>query len=136
MKVEIIDASSLRVPPRLPVTLKDQLIIENCFIRSEERWIGTVDGEIACMWGLIPPTILSWSAYIWLYHNRLVEDHKFRFIRHSQLQVKRMLAIYPNIVGDCIAANDTGRKWLKWLGADFGPPDGPLIPFTIRAKHG
>lgn len=136
MKVEIIDARMLRLMPRVPVTLHDLLIIESCFNRSEERWIGTVDGKIACMWGLIPPTILSDFAYIWLYHNRLVEDHKFRFIRHSQLQVKRMLEIYPNIIGDCVISNSTGRKWLEWLGAKFGPPDGPLVPFTIRANHG
>jgi hypothetical protein len=136
MKVEIIDASSLRAMPKLPVTPKNLAIIESCFIRSEERWIGTVDGKIACLWGLIPPTILSWSAYIWLYHNGLIEDHKFLFIRHSQLQMKRMLTLYPKIAGDCVITNATGRKWLEWLGASFGPPEGPLVPFTIRAKHG
>lgn len=109
-------------------------LIGACYSRSEERWIGTVDGVVACLWGLIPPTLMSDRAYLWLYNNELVDEHKFAFIRHSQVQMKRMLKLYPIIVGDCLISNDSGRQWLRWLGATFGPPDGPLAPFEIKAK--
>lgn len=114
------------------LTDEEYEIIGNCFIRSEERWIGAVDGVVACLWGLIPPSLMSDQAYLWLYHNELVEEHKFAFIRHSQVQMQRMLQLYPIIIGDCLVSNATGRKWLMWLGAEFAYPNGGLAPFQIR----
>jgi hypothetical protein len=48
--------------------------------------------------------------------------------------MQRMLKSYPIIVGDCMVSNTMGRRWLKWLGAEFGYPGGELVPFEIRAK--
>ena len=121
MKVEIIDACQVCLLPRLPhLDDQSQRIVIDCFMRSEERWIGAVDGKIACVWGLIPPTLLSDIAYLWLYNNELVTQHKFAFVRHSQIQMERMLKLYPNIIGDCVYNNTTARRWLEWLGAKFG----------------
>lgn len=134
--VVIYDAGRInfsRLPKPEEVSKTDWIIIESTFVRSDFRWIGIVDGKIACMWGLIPPTILSWSAYIWLYTNPLVEEHKFLFIRHSQRQMEQMLRLFPNIVGDCVKANTTAQRWLKFLGAKFGASQGETIPFRIGA---
>ena len=138
MKVEVASAKDIdfKLIPRVELDLHAWSVIGDCYKRSDERWIGTVDNKIACMWGLIPPTFLSNVAYIWLYHNQLVEDHKFLFIRHSQRHMEVMLRIYPNIEGDCLIGNASGLQWLKWLGADFGMPNSHFIPFKIRAKHG
>lgn len=136
MIVRIIDAQQVdfaNLPKPDHMSKHDWIITESAFVRSDFRWIGTVDGKIACMWGLIPPTILSWSAYIWLYTNPLVEEHKFRFIRHSQREMESMLRLFPNIVGDCVTTNSTAKRWLEWLGAKFGPPQGDLVPFRIGA---
>jgi hypothetical protein len=137
MNVEIIEVSDCEFRSLIRqgrLTNQEYALIEACFVRSEERWIGSVDKVVACLWGLIPPTLLSDTAYLWLYNNELVDEHKFAFIRHSQVQMKRMLALYPLIVGDCLISNQSGRQWLKWLGAQFGPTDGPLVPFVIKAK--
>ena len=137
MKVEIVDVSGydFSIFPAQDALTRDQwIIVGDCYCRSEERFIGTADNALACMWGLIPPTLMSDRAYLWLYHNELVEQHKFAFIRHSQVQVKRMLKSYPLIVGDCVVSNRTGRRWLEWLGAEFGYPNGEFAPFEIKAK--
>jgi hypothetical protein len=139
MNVEIVDMSKIdfQAIQRLSyVSTVDWDIIHTCYSRSEQRWAGLVDGTIACLWGLIPPSLLSDQAYLWLMHTPLVENHKFRFIRHSQIQMKKMLELYPNIVGDCLISNRTGKKWLEWLGAKFtDPPDREgLVPFHIRAE--
>jgi len=140
MKVNIVDVSGYDFsvfPLQGGLTNEQWKIVGDCYYRSEERFIGTADDVLACMWGLIPPTLMSDRAYLWLYHNDLVEQHKFAFIRHSQIQVKRMLKSYPLISGDCIISNTTGRRWLTWLGAEFGYPQGDLAPFEIKAKaHG
>jgi len=104
--------------------------------RSEEVRYGMVDGKIACVWGLIPPTLLSNKAYLWLLTTDIVAEHKFLFVRHSQRYVEEALKQYPIIVGDCLIGNASAMRWLRWLGAEFGEPDGGRIPFMIKAKRG
>lgn len=108
------------------------------FTRSTDVWMGS-DGDIALgIWGLIPPTILSDRAYLWLYHTEAVAVHSFMFIRHSQRAVEEMLKVYPLIVGHTEVGAIRSIRWLRWLGAEFGQTtDDKLIPFTIKAKpHG
>lgn len=137
MKVEITEGGDFKFIPRYEsVSHRDWEALRKCYDLSQERYVGTVDGCIACMWGLVPTTLLSNRAYIWLFHNHLVEDHKFAFIRHSQRQVERMLKVYPEIYGDCVVSNETGHNWLRWLGAEFGPQNGAFTPFTIKASNG
>lgn len=104
---------------------------------SASVFIGKVGKEIACVWGFIQPSLLSQEAYIWLLTTDLVEENKFRFVRHSQMHVQEMLKHYPSIVGDCVVGDHKAVKWLKLLGATFDEPIGKKIPFCIKAKvHG
>ena len=107
-----------------------------CMRISAELWQGTVDGEIACVWGLIPPTLMSNQAYLWLYTNELVLEHQFLFVRYSQRMVEHMLDQYDTIVGHVRVGSDRSIRWLRWLGAVLGEPTGTKIPFTIRNKNG
>jgi len=102
---------------------------------SNEVWMGMYDGQVACVWGLRTPTILSDRPYLWLFTTDLVEQHKFLFIRRSQLVVEEILERYPLIVGHVSLWNHAARKWLKWLGAEFGPPEEQGAPFVIRRKE-
>lgn len=112
-------------------------ILHYCLSNSEKLYTGSVGDRVACAWGLVPPTLMSGQAYIWLYHNNLVEEHKFTFIRQSQLAVKEMLEEYPLLQGHAHSENSNGIRWLKWLGAEIlegGLKN--LIPFEIRKKDG
>lgn len=110
--------------------------LRECMKRSIEVRYGMLDGEVACMWGLIPPTLLSDQAYLWLLTTDIVTEHKFLFVRHSQRYVEEALHIFPNIIGDVIVGNKQALRWLRWLGAEFAAPVDGRIPFTIRTKHG
>lgn len=111
--------------------------LETFLARSVEVWCGQVDGEPACVVGLIGPTILSDRAYLWMLHTDAVDRHRFLFIRHSQLWMEQMLHRYAEIYGEVEAKNARAIRWLKWLGAELGVAQGPLIPFVIKAKpHG
>ena len=102
------------------------------FVRySPHAWAGLVDGNFACMWGLVPPTLLSDNAYLWLIVNELVDEHKFLFVRHSQIEMARMLDLYPTITGYCDVRHVRSMQWLRWLGAKFDLAIGPTAPFTI-----
>ena len=105
------------------------------FIRlSEEVWFGLHDDRVAAVWGLVPPSLVSNRAHLWLLTTDLVEQHKFLFIRHSQRVIEDALEKYPMIVGDVAVGNNAARKWLRWLGAEIGVPERGYSPFVIRRK--
>ena len=107
-------------------------ILNNWWIASDKVWAGMVDGEIACLWGLAPPTFLSENAYLWLLTTDIVEEHKFLFIRYSQRYVEEMLKVYPRIVGHVEINNLQAVRWIRWLGAKIGEPENGFRPFVIR----
>lgn len=110
--------------------------MSNCAQMSSMTWVGRVDGELACIWGLIPPTLLSQQAYLWLYTTKIVEKHQFLFVRHSQRRMEEMLDEYPLIVGNCDANEKRSVRWLKWLGAEFVAKEGRRLAFQIRKNCG
>lgn len=115
----------------------NEKLLRTCIRLSYVLWEGSVDGELACMWGLIPPTLLSNRAYLWLYTTELIKDHQFLFVRHSQRVMEEMLKEYPIIIGHSSINADRSIRWLRWLGAEFGEPiSNNLVPFIIRKKDG
>ena len=101
---------------------------------SNQVWLGMHDDEVACVWGLIPSSMLSNRAYFWLLTTDIVEEHKFLFARHSQIVMEDALKDYEMILGHVGINNERSKRWLKWLGAEFGSIgyDKTMIPFTIR----
>lgn len=111
-----------------------QQIMNRSLQNSSVVWMWTDEGKIHGFWGLIPPSLLSDRAYIWLYTLPSMVEHQFYFVRHSQLMVKELLKEFPIIVGHCAASAEKSQRWLHWLGARFGQPENNLIPFEIRAE--
>ena len=102
---------------------------------SEEVWVGLWDDEVACVWGLVPPSITSNRAHLWLLTTDIVAEHKFIFIRKSQLVIEDALKRYDALVGQVALGNFAAKRWLTWLGATFGPPEMGFWPFIIRRKE-
>lgn len=114
----------------------EERVFAYCISMSESLWLGSVDNKFACAWGLIPPSLMSYQAYLWLFTDNIIKGHEFLFVRHSQVQVQEMLKRYPTIVGHTDSQSTKTMRWLKWLGATFGEPTGKLVPFTIRKSNG
>ena len=110
--------------------------LQTCIAISVNTWVGKVDDTVVCAWGLVPPSLLSDRAYLWMIHTTEVEQHRFLFVRNSQIAVGQMLEKFKVLYGHVDAKSPKSIRWLKWLGATFGEPDGLMIPFQIRAKHG
>jgi hypothetical protein len=104
----------------------------DCFTKSTAIWLAKADGVEACAVGVIPPTIFSSKAYLWLIHTKLCEQHPLRFIRWSRKVMDEILATYPNIYGLCHPDNVSGRAWLEWLGAKFAGEYNNHYTFEIR----
>jgi hypothetical protein len=108
--------------------------LRECLYRSTVRMAAYIDDEPACMWGLAPQSLLSNQAYIWLLTTDIAAGHKFLLVRYSQIFVQRALENYEMLTGHCEAGNLAAKRWLKWLGAEFGEGDGKRVPFVIRRK--
>lgn len=109
--------------------------LDTLLIRSTVRHIGLVDGEVAAVWGLVPQSLLSNRAYLWLLTTDLATEHRFLLVRYSQMFVEQALKHYEQIVGHCEAGNFSAKRWIKWLGGEFGQPDGKKVPFVIKRKE-
>lgn len=116
------------------LSLSEIGVLQFCQSMSAEVWSGYVDGKLICCWGLIPPTLLSNQAYLWMHSTPAVRDHQFTLVRHSQRIIEQVLNRYEKIIGDCRVEASDSIRWLKWLGAEFSPSDGPYRSFTIRRK--
>ena len=112
-----------------------QRTMDFCLLMSVTIWAGYVDNKLVGLWGVIPPTLMSSQAYLWLYTTDYLKEHQFVFIRHSQLVIEEVLKEYPSIVGHVLIGANKSIRWLKWLGAKFSHPQGKLIPFRIE-RHG
>ena len=110
-------------------------LFNTCIMRSASMWVGFINEELACVYGLVPPTLLSEQAYLWLHTTEALVGHEVLFVRRSQIAVQEMLEVHPVIVGHAEIGNPRGIRWIKWLGGVFGDPDGRLIPFSIRGKN-
>lgn len=118
----------------LTLDSKEAGVLEFCQGMSSESWTGYADEKLLCCWGLIPPSLLSNQAYLWMYSTPLIREHQFLLVRHSQRVIEEALLRYPNIIGHCVIGARDSIRWLGWLGAEFGPPDEKFVPFVIRSK--
>lgn len=103
---------------------------------SHQIFIGRVDEGIACIWGIVSPTLLSTRCGIWTYTTDLIEEHPFVFVRHSQMVIQKLLEEFETIEGTTNKRAEHSKRWLRWLGATFeGESDGDQIKFVIRRKY-
>lgn len=109
--------------------------IDYCSIMSVAVWAGFINDKLACVWGVMPPTLLSTQAYLWLYTTDAIEGHDFVLVRHSQLVMEEILKEFPSVIGHAVVNNPKSIRWLKWLGAKFGEPRGDSVAFRIE-KNG
>lgn len=74
------------------------------------------DGPI-CYLGIVPPTILSDNAYIWMISTPYGEAHPYIFGRYGKKIMETILQKYRVIFGDCFSPKSV--RWLKRIGAEF-----------------
>jgi len=95
-------------------------------------WVGLVNNDLICAFGIATPTLISNRAYFWVWTTEKLKDHLFIFTRRSQIVVKTLLEEVDALYGYCDTSIPGSQRWLKWLGAEFEEPEGEMIPFEIR----
>lgn len=119
---------------RETLTDSEMIIMENAMIKSVDVWMVS-DGQMLGITGIAPDTLLAREAFIWNYTNPFNRRISAGAIRTTKMVVEHFLTRYDLLVGYCELSNAKSQRWVKWLGADFGQPNGQLIPFTIEAKR-
>jgi len=114
------------------LTDKEMDTLEQYLCFSAKLYLGSIHGKLCCAWGLIPPSLLADSAYLWLFSTPAVDEHKFLFVRSSQRIIEEMLQEWPVLTGYCEHSNLRSMRWLKWLGARFGDVGPTHVSFEIR----
>lgn len=105
-----------------------------CLRRSSHHWVGSINGEVGCVFGVITESLFSEIAYIWLLTTDVAEQHKFTLVRQSQIWIKTLLKQHHTLCGHCLLTETQSIRWMKLLGAEFGEYSGNAIPFYIRRK--
>lgn len=118
------------------LTDKDYNALTACTAHASHTWLCTDDDKPVAAFGLVPPTILSDRAYLWLYCTELSDHHKFIFVRRSQIVIEELMKLYPTIYGVCEEDNDRAIRWIKRLGAQFSFPHNGAVSFVIEARNG
>jgi hypothetical protein len=95
---------------------------------SRHLFAGYYDDSLVSVMGLIPPTLLSDNAYLWLVTTEVIDKCKLVFGLNAHRFLKKILTMYPVLVGHC---DINGFAWLRHLGAEVGTMQYGLFPFRI-----
>jgi len=109
---------------------QEAAVIAQYALLSDPLMLGTYGSEILCVVGLIPPTLLSDQAYIWLWTDEAASRHRVVFGRWARRFIHQALQRYSLIRGHCARSN---WKWLHSLGAEIADVQGDIFEFEIRA---
>src|SRR3974377_2412318 len=91
----------------------DKRCLVRCANSATPLLAGIVDGEVVCIIGMIPPTIIADYAYLWMNVTDKLAGNEFIFVRHSQMAIEEALKRYKYVVGHCELHNKYARKGLK-----------------------
>lgn len=119
----------------LAKTVPAEEVPDNFIHATPHLWCGFVGEDVVAVWGLVPPTLLSDVAYLWVHTNEKLSGNEFVFIRTSQRWMEEILEEYPTIVGHARVDMPQSIRWIRLCGGVFGESLGKdLIPFSIRRK--
>lgn len=107
-------------------------------IARGEAWVGLVDGEPVCVFGVAQASILSAEGMPWMVGTMRLPFLKRSFVAGSREVVAEMHRRFPVLRNFVDARNSHAIRWLKWLGFTImeaephGPFGLPFHPFEMR----
>ena len=106
---------------------------------SSHCWTATVDGEVACIFGVGAVSLLGGQGCPWLLGTDHIDRNARVFIRRSVPYIHKMLEAYPHLLNFVDARNVRSIRWLRQVGftvhdpVPHGPFHLPFHPFERRA---
>ncbi len=107
-------------------------VIIEALMCSVNPVVGTINDQIAVMWGTSHAQLLDNRVYIWMLGTTLIDKHRMLFLRYSKDIVRMLREKYTTIYGEIDTDYYHSIKWLVWLGARIFP-NGDRLIFVIGA---
>jgi hypothetical protein len=107
--------------------------------RSASAWPGLADGELVCLFGVVPMSLAGVTGIPWLLGSDAVAAYSRQFLRRNRAWLGEMLRDFPLLTNVVDARNTVSIRWLRWLGFTLGTPQPmgvrglPFIPFEMSA---
>lgn len=89
---------------------------------SVAAWAGTVDGEVAAIFGIARRSRVSSVGVPWLLATHAMDLVPITVARRSRVYFDRMARAFPLMENYVLAENQAAVNWLKWLGFDMEEP--------------
>lgn len=115
-----------------------QVLVESVE-RSAMAWAGWADGNLVCLFGVVPVSLAGVTGVPWLLGSDEVCSYSRQFLRRNKDYVLEMLRAFPVLRNVVDARNEVSIRWLRWLGFKMQAPRPmgvhglPFIEFTMRA---
>lgn len=87
---------------------------------SRFSWAFEVDGELACLLGIVEGSMISSFGIPWMLGTTVLDKNVGVLIRHSRKYYEEVKGKYAHLVNFVDARNTKSIRWLKWLGFEFG----------------
>lgn len=87
--------------------------------RSAFTWTFMCNGKPCAVFGLVPDSLLSSKACIWLLGTDQINRCKLSYFKACRRMVARILQHYPVLYNYVDAEYKAAHKWLEALGAEF-----------------
>jgi len=108
-------------------------------VRSAAAWAGLANGELVCLFGVVPVSLVGVTGIPWLLGSDAVTRYGRPFLRRNRAYLREMLREFPVLRNVVDARNTVSIRWLEWLGFTLGTPQPmgvcglPFIPFEMSA---
>lgn len=84
--------------------------------RSTMLAVATVDGDLACIFGLVPTSILTGTGAPWMLGTDVLDANSRSLMRMCRGYIGAMLAECPHLENAVDVRNERSVRWLKRLG--------------------
>ena len=97
-------------------------VLVESYRKSDIAFVGLIDNEIACAWGIAKESILSEESTIWLLSTAVMGKAPVAVAKKTKQELKRLLKIYPKLGNYVDSEYHLCVRWLRWLGFTVEPP--------------
>lgn len=109
---------------------RPQEALERSLRMTPEPWSGFANGELVCMFGIAPLTLLGDVGLPWLLGSHNLPQYARRFLRLNRHYMACVKQDYRLLVNYVDARNSVAIRWLGWLGFTILPAE-PYGPFGL-----
>lgn len=89
---------------------------------SVEAYALMLDGKVAALFGVAHGNLMGGSGHVWLLTGRLVDKHRFAFVRNIRRALEKALPRWPHLRNMVDSRYVKAVRLVKALGFEVGEP--------------